>query len=69
MLEARFGGVHFRLSLLFPALITALLLWKPDGLAVSCVVASAVHEGGHLLAMLGLGYPPRACTLGAFGIR
>ncbi len=69
MLEARFGGVHFRLSLLFPALITTLLLWQPDGLAVSCLVASAIHEGGHLLAMLMLGYPPRDCTLGAFGIR
>lgn len=69
MLELRLWGIRCRLSLLFPALITALLLWQPDGLAVSCVVAAAVHEGGHLLAMLCLGYPPQACTLGAFGMR
>ncbi len=69
MFETRLFGVRCRLSLLFPALLTALLLWQPDGLAVSCVIASAMHEGGHLLAMLLLGYPPTDCTLGAFGMR
>lgn len=68
MLEWRIGGMRCRLSLLFPALITALLLWQPDGLAVSCLLASLVHEGGHLAAMLALGVPPRSCTLGAFGV-
>lgn len=69
MLEWRLGRVRCRLSLLFPALVTALLLWQPDGLAVSCLLASLVHEGGHLLAMVAVGVPPRACTLGAFGMR
>ena len=69
MLEWRLGGVRCRVSLLFPALVTALLLSQPDGLAVSCLLASLIHEGGHLLAMLTLGVPPRACTLGAFGMR
>jgi len=58
-----------RLSLLFPALLTALLLWQPDGLAVSCLVAALLHEGGHLLAMLCVGVPPEDCVLGAFGAR
>lgn len=69
MLEWRVGGVSCRLSLLFPALITALLLWQPDGLAVSCLLASLIHEGGHLVAMLAVGVPPQRCTLGAFGMR
>lgn len=69
MLEWRVGGIRCRVSLLFPALVTALLLWQPDGLAVSCLLASLVHEGGHLLAMLALGVPPQNCTLGAFGMR
>lgn len=69
MLEGRLLGVRCRISLLFPALLTGLLLWQPDGLAVSCVVASAMHEGGHLLAMLAAGCPPCCCTLGAFGVR
>lgn len=69
MLEWRLGGVRCRVSLLFPALVTALLLIQPDGLAVSCLLASLIHEGGHLLVMLTLGVPPCACTLGAFGMR
>lgn len=69
MLEGRIAGVRCRVSLLFPALLTGLLLAQTDSLAVSCVIASAMHEGGHLLAMLALGCPPQTCTLGAFGMR
>lgn len=69
MLEWRPGGIRCRVSLLFPALVTALLLWQPDGLAVSCLLASLIHEGGHLVAMLAVGVPPQNCTLGAFGMR
>lgn len=69
MLEWRLWGIRCRVSLLFPALVTALLLWRPDGLAVSCLLASLIHEGGHLLAMLAVGVPPQYCTLGAFGMR
>lgn len=69
MLEWQSRKVRYRVSLLFPALVTALLLWQPDGLAVSCLLASLIHEGGHLLAMLLLGVPPQNCTVGAFGMR
>ena len=69
MLEWRLCGVDFRMSLLLPALVTALLLSQPDGLVLPCVLASLIHEGGHLLAMVGVGVPPRECVLGAFGAR
>ncbi len=69
MFEWRIGGIRCRLSLLFPAMLTALLLYQPDGLSVGCVLASCIHEGGHLLAMTLLGCPPDGCTLGAFGVR
>lgn len=69
MLEWQLWGVRCRLSLLFPALLTALLLWQPDGLSVTCVLASFMHECGHLLAMFLLHCPPDRCTLGAFGMR
>lgn len=69
MLEKRVGGIRFRLSLLFPALLTVLLLRQGDTLALSCVLASVMHECGHLLAMLLLGCRPDVCTLGAFGMR
>lgn len=69
MLELRLWGIRCRVSLLFPALVTTLLLWHPDGLAASCLLASLIHEGGHLAAMLALGVPPQCCVLGAFGMR
>ena len=69
MFEWRWGGIRCRVSLLFPALVTALLLCQPDGLAVTCLLASLIHECGHLLAMLAVGVPPQNCTLGAFGMR
>lgn len=69
MLEGHIAGVRCRVSLLFPALLTGLLLAQADSLAVSCVLASAMHEGGHLLAMIALGCPPQMCILGAFGMR
>lgn len=67
MFEFSLGGVRCRLSLLFPAMLTVLLLCQPDGLAISCVLASVIHECGHLLAMVALGVPPDRCTLSAFG--
>ncbi len=69
MLEGCIAGVRCRVSLLFPALLTCLLFAQGESLAVSCVLASALHEGGHLLAMMALDCPPRMCTLGAFGMR
>lgn len=69
MLEFRLCGVPCRVSLLFPALLTALLLSQPDGLAAACLLASLIHEGGHLLAMLWWRVPPRECVLGLFGLR
>lgn len=69
MLEGHIAGVRCRVSLLFPALLMGLLLAQTDSLAVSCVIASVMHEGGHLLTMLALGCPPQTCTLGAFGMR
>ena len=69
MLEFSVCGVRCRLSLLFSALLTVLLLCQPDGMAVVCMLASLIHEGGHLLAMVLVGVPPERCTLSAFGAR
>ncbi len=69
MFEWTVRGVRCRLSILFPALLTALLCYQPSGMAITCVIASAMHECGHLLMMLLRGCPPSCCTLGAFGMR
>lgn len=36
---------------------------------MACVLASLVHEVGHLLAMVLVGVPPETCVLSAFGAR
>lgn len=69
MLRFDFLGFHCQVSLLFPAMLTTLLLWRPDSLAIPCVLASLMHEGGHLLAMLLCKIPPGDFTLGVFGAR
>lgn len=69
MLEWQRRGVRYRLSLLFPALVTVLLLCQPKGPALACILGSVVHECGHLLMMWVVGLPPEDCTLGAFGMR
>ena len=69
MLTFRLCGVPCRISLLFPALLTALLFYQPEGLAVTCLLASLMHEVGHLLAMLWWRVPPKECVLGLFGMR
>lgn len=69
MFEWTVRGVRCRLSILFPALLTALLCYQPSGMAITCVIASAMHECGHLVMMLLLDCPPSCCTLGAFGMR
>lgn len=69
MLTFRLCGVPCRISLLFPALLTALLFCQPEGLTVTCLLASVMHEVGHLLAMLWWRVPPKECVLGLFGMR
>lgn len=68
-LEGQLGSVRYRVSLLFPALVTVLLLCQPEGMALPCLLASLIHEGGHLLVMLLVGCPPESCTVGMFGAR
>lgn len=69
MLTFRLCGVPCRISLLFPALLTALLFCHPEGVTVTCLLASVMHEMGHLLAMLWWRVPPKECVLGLFGMR
>lgn len=62
-------GVEWRVSLLFPALLTALLLTEAGAQTATCLAAALAHEGGHVAAMLLLGCPPKRVTVGAFGAR
>ncbi len=69
MLERTVGGITFRLSLLFPAAVIALMSWDDSNLVLLCLLASLLHEAGHALAMLIVHDRPRCVTMGIFGIR
>ena len=69
MLDFVVCDIRCRVSLLFPALMTALLLCQRDTIIVVSLLASVIHEGGHLLAMLLCRVQPTECILGLFGMR
>lgn len=69
MLSAKFGGIRWQISPLFPALLVVLLSWEAAAPVGRCVAAAFWHESGHILAMLLCKAHPRSITLSAFGIR
>ena len=69
MLEWRWGGITFRLSLWFPASIIVMLSLDRSGLTALCLLASIAHETGHFLTMLLFQDAPSCITLGCFGMR
>lgn len=69
MLEFDLRGVRCRVSPLFPGLLAVLTAASPDAATAVCVLAAAMHECGHLLAMAACGCPPDSLTMGAFGMR
>ncbi len=69
MLEWRLYDIRFRLSFLFPATVIVLLSLDPRGTAALCLLASLIHELGHITVMLCLRDRPACVTLGVFGMR
>lgn len=57
------------MSLWFPAVLVVLLTWDSTPLGLLCLLASAVHECGHFLAMLAVDDRPARLCFGAFGVR
>lgn len=68
MLERTFNGITFRLSLLFPAAVIVLMSLDNGNFTLLCLLASVLHEVGHILAMLIVHDHPRRVTMGIFGI-
>lgn len=68
MLEKKWHGITFRLSLLFPAAVIVLMSIDDGNFILLCLFASLLHEAGHVLAMLIVRDRPRRVTVGIFGI-
>ena len=69
MLTVEKGGVCWRLSPLFPAMLVMMLCFEPMAFIGRCVAAAFWHESGHLLCMLLFHKTPRSITIGMFGMR
>ncbi len=69
MFSVQFGGTRWSLGVPFLLLLTLLLTLDKSGTALLCLLASFLHEGGHIAALLFAGRPPKAVAVGACGIR
>lgn len=69
MFSIQYGGTRWSLGVPFLLLLTLLLTLDQSGTALLCLLASFLHEGGHVAALLAMGRPPREVAVGACGIR
>lgn len=69
MLRFRIGETRVRVSVLFFAAAVVWLTLDESGLAVFCLLASFLHEMGHLAALAICGKQPAEVCAGIFGVR
>lgn len=59
----RIYDVHFNISIIYAAFITALLIMDMTGMVAYSIAAAYLHEIGHISAMTVLSKPPRNISL------
>lgn len=69
MFSIRAGGTLWQVKIPFFIAVAAWLTLDASGTAALCLLASFLHEGGHILVLLLLGRNPKEVTIGACGIR
>ena len=69
MFSLRIGGTLWRAGVPFLCLLALLLTVDRSGTAVLCLLASFLHEFGHVAVLWLCGHPPREITVGVCGIR
>ncbi len=69
MFSIRIGGTLWRAGVPFFCLLALLLTVDKSGTAVLCLLASFMHEFGHIAVLWLVGRPPREVTVGVCGIR
>ncbi len=67
--SARWGGTCWRVSVPFFIAAAAWLTLDASGTAALCLLASFLHEGGHIAALLLCGRCPREVAVGVCGVR
>ncbi len=69
MIELRIGRCDIRFSILFPAMVLFVTMLDTTGTAAQCLLASVIHELGHLTALFLCGAAPSAMVINVFGVR
>lgn len=69
MLDIHIGGVHCKISLLFPAVLLLLLLTDASGISAFGFLSAMIHECGHIAAILLFHEKPASVTVSLFGMR
>ena len=65
----RLGRIRIKISFLFFAMLTLIFALDKRTVALVTVVSVALHEMGHIAALLGMGLYPDEICFGIFGIR
>lgn len=65
----KIGGIRVRISFLFFAMLTMIFAIDEKGIALITLTSAALHETGHIAALLLLGGSPDEIVFGIFGIR
>ncbi len=69
MIEWRLWKTDIRFSLLFPAMVLCITMLDQTGIAIRCLLASIMHEIGHLVMLAVFGTWPSAMVINVFGVR
>lgn len=69
MLEWRIGNLQLSVNVPFAASLLVLMLADGGPIPLWCLVASLMHETGHVIAVLWLQQQPVRVELGVFGMR
>lgn len=69
MLKFKLLGIEIQLNFLFFAVLTIILLTDQTGIPVWALMASCIHESGHMAAFFCFGQPPKLISFELGGIR
>lgn len=69
MLKFRYHDTVIELHFLFVAVVTLCFLLDRSGGAIIALLVAMIHEAGHLIALMMMGYAPRRLSFDLFGVR
>ncbi|MEG0693256.1 MAG: site-2 protease family protein [Oscillospiraceae bacterium] len=69
MLRFKLGKLHVQIDFMFVAVVTIFLIVDTTGISSIALLACFIHELGHIVMFLAVGYTPQKLTFELTGIR